>query len=365
MLLDMLLPRERRPVRTLRHQETLAPSSTNRHSSSSDKASSAPSAGGAWPRRHSSSSLDPPTAGGLQAPGRRRRGVGVPRPHHDRHDPHPADQRRDPARPLRPTTPPAPTRALALGPPLAAAVPGHPRAGPPCPNDQATEAPGTPATGGRPRPATPPPRINSKTQSRSRSGSVHPGSAVLLQLRRIHPGGAGVRRGQRDLRVYLPARRQRGAANVRFPSGPGRCTGLDRLDRGRRQVSPSRRRPPGGLSWASGRVCCPWVGSRDTAPGSGVQSASFPSNADGSAPILHKAKRDGVLQGRGLRCNGVRNQPGARLRALVGAVEGPPLTRRTAPPAVPAGPSRRCAQCCSSCATYPGAKGLPKPVVRS
>lgn len=32
---------------------------------------------------------------------------------------------------------------------------------------------------------------------------------------------------------------------------------------------------------------------------------SVPGNADGSAPILHKAKRDGVLQQRSLRCNGV------------------------------------------------------------
>ena len=32
---------------------------------------------------------------------------------------------------------------------------------------------------------------------------------------------------------------------------------------------------------------------------------SVPGNADGSAPILHKAKRDGVLQQRGWRCNGV------------------------------------------------------------
>ena len=46
----------------------MAPRSTNRHSSSSETASSAPSAG-AWPRRRSASSLNPPTARGLQAPG--------------------------------------------------------------------------------------------------------------------------------------------------------------------------------------------------------------------------------------------------------------------------------------------------------
>ena len=270
MLLDMLLPRERRPVRTLRHQETLAPSSTNRHSSSSDKASSAPSAGGAWPRRHSSSSLDPPTAGGLQAPGRRRRGVGVPRPHHDRHDPHPADQRRDPARPLRPTTPPAPTRALALGPPLAAAVPGHPRAGPPCPNDQATEAPGTPATGGRPRPATPPPRSTTRLSqdqkwlgaSRRRCASpapAHPPGRRRCSLRptgsaRIPSSSTAAWRRKRPLPEWPWPVRRAGPARPRTSSSlpePATCARRSQLGQRPRLLPVGREPGHGTRVWCS------------------------------------------------------------------------------------------------------------------